>query len=82
MTETEEIIRTILVSIGQAPVPSSATASLYDAGVIDSFGVIDLVSSLEKAFNFQVEDQEMVPMRFQTIAQITEFVAAKLQQNL
>jgi acyl carrier protein len=78
MSQTETTIRQVLAKIGQAPVPAGADASLYEAGVIDSFGVMDLVSDLEKAFSIQVSDSEMVPSRFETIARIVMFVEAKL----
>ncbi len=74
---TVEDIRTIVEGLAQAPVPGDPDASLFDAGVIDSFGVMDLVARLEERFGFQVPDTDMVPRRFETLAKIAAFVDAR-----
>lgn len=46
-------------------------------GVIDSLGVLDLVSMLEKDFGVVVNDDELTPENFQSVADIARFVDSK-----
>lgn len=50
---------------------------LFEAGIIDSTGVLELVSFLEEQFEIQVEDTEMVPDNFASIDQLAAFVRKK-----
>lgn len=74
---TLEHVRTLVGELAQAPVPLDPGASLFDAGVIDSFGVMDLVGRLEQAFGIQVPDAEMIPSRFETLEKIAAYVDRK-----
>jgi acyl carrier protein len=74
---TLEDIRSLVASLAQAPLPEDPDESLFDAGVIDSFGVMDLVGKLEGRYGFQVADAEMVPRKFETLAKIAAFVDAR-----
>lgn len=71
---TLEDIRALVGSLAQAPLPSDPDASLFEAGVIDSFGVMDLVARLEAAFAIQVPDADMVPRKFETLTRIAAYV--------
>ena len=51
---------------------------LLDSGIIDSMGIIQLVSFLESEFNIEVDDEEILPEHFETMAGITAFVTTKL----
>jgi acyl carrier protein len=50
---------------------------LLESGIIDSLGVLDLVSFLEQSFAIQVADDELTPDNFATIASLTAFVEKK-----
>ena len=52
-------------------------ASLREAGLIDSTGVIELVTFLEEEFGVPVEDEEMLPQNLDSIAALEAFVARK-----
>jgi acyl carrier protein len=52
-------------------------ASLLDAGIVDSLGVLDLVTFLEDAFGVKVEDEELSPENFESIVALVRFVGAK-----
>jgi len=69
-----DTVRNTVASIARVPVPSDPRASLFDGGVIDSFGVIDLVARLEEAFGIKVPDQDMVPRKFETLEKIAAYV--------
>ena len=55
----------------------STTHSLLDSGLIDSAGIFDLVSYLEKEFSIEVLDEEIVPENFETVGSIASFVDEK-----
>jgi acyl carrier protein len=50
---------------------------LLEGGILDSLGVLDLVSFVEQEFAIQISDDELVPDNFQTIEQLAAFVQAK-----
>lgn len=50
---------------------------LLESGVLDSLGVLDLVSFVEQEFSVHVADEELVPENFHTIDRIAAFVESK-----
>lgn len=54
-----------------------AERSLIEEGLIDSTGVLELVSFLEEQFGIEVGDAEIVPANLDSIAAITAFVEGK-----
>lgn len=52
--------------------------SLMRTGVLDSTGILELISFLYEAFEVQVDDEEMVPENLDSVAQLTTFVTGKL----
>lgn len=53
-------------------------SSFLDIGVLDSTGVIELVSFIEKTFTIKVLDEEMVPENLDTLTNIERYVNSKL----
>ena len=52
-------------------------ASLLDAGIIDSTGVLELVCFLESQFAIEIADDEMLPENLDSIAAISAYVQRK-----
>jgi acyl carrier protein len=52
-------------------------ASLLDAGIVDSTGVLEVVQFLEADFGVKVEDHEIIPENVDSIARIAAFVRRK-----
>jgi acyl carrier protein len=50
---------------------------LLESGVLDSLGVLDLVTFVEQEFSVHVADEELVPENFQTIDRIAAFIETK-----
>ncbi|OAI51423.1 hypothetical protein AYO44_17130 [Planctomycetaceae bacterium SCGC AG-212-F19] len=50
---------------------------LLDGGVIDSFGLLSLITFLEEQFGIQVCDEEVEPTNFQTLAHVVALVSRK-----
>lgn len=76
MTERQAKIHAIVVQLSQIeganPTP---TQQLFDTGVLDSFGLPDLVSALEKEFSVRVPDSGLLPANFATIQAIESFLS-------
>jgi acyl carrier protein len=52
-------------------------ASLLELGVVDSTGVLELVTHIETTYGFKVADEELVPDNLDSIQSLTEFVQRK-----
>ncbi len=52
--------------------------SFLDLGVLDSTGVIELVSFLEETYGIRVDDEEMIPENLDSLNNIERYVAEKL----
>ena len=51
--------------------------SLLDQGIVDSTGVLEVISFLEATFGIRVADEEMLPDNLDSIGRIAAFVARK-----
>lgn len=56
----------------------SDETSLLDQGIIDSTGVLEVVSFVESEFGVQAKDTEVLPDNFDTIGRIAAFVDRKM----
>ncbi len=52
-------------------------ASFLEEGIVDSTGVLELVMFVEETFDVTVEDEEIVPENFDSVAQLTRYVRLK-----
>jgi acyl carrier protein len=55
-----------------------AEASLLDAGIIDSTGVLELICFLESTYGIEIADDEMLPENLDSIRAIAGYVRRKL----
>jgi len=53
------------------------SSPLLESGILDSLGVLDLVSFVEQEFGITMSDDELLPENFQTVSQLAAFVAQK-----
>jgi acyl carrier protein len=77
MGSLKDTIRQTLEPLAQAPIPEDPDASLFDLGVIDSFGLMDAVARLEEALGVKVPDADLNPRRFETLAKIERYFASR-----
>ena len=77
--ELKEQVRTFVRSNFYVPeaVTLSDEASLLEQGIIDSTGVLELVSFIEDSFGIAVDDAEMVPQNLDSVERIASFVQRK-----
>jgi acyl carrier protein len=55
----------------------SESDSLLEKGVIDSVTMVELVSFIEQTFEIRIQDEELMPENFDSLAAIGAFVASK-----
>lgn len=58
--------------------PLPLEESLYEMGVLDSFGVIELVSYVEGHWSIQILDSEITKEKFGGINKMARLIASKL----
>jgi acyl carrier protein len=51
--------------------------SLIEADLIDSTGILELVSHVEATYGIAIKDAEIVPDNFDSIARIASFIAGR-----
>lgn len=54
--------------------------SFLEEGIIDSTGVLELVTFLEEDFGIQVDDEELIPENLDSIDNVTAYLAYKMGQ--
>jgi acyl carrier protein len=63
---------------GDESEPFADGDSFMQKGIIDSTGVIGLVSFLEENYGVRVEDEEMVPGNLDSIENLTAYIQRKV----
>ena len=55
--------------------------ALLESAILDSLGILDLVTFLEQEFSITVADDELVPENFQSVDRIVAFVERRTASN-
>jgi len=56
--------------------------NLITAGIVDSLGIVKLISYLENTFSIKIRDEDMVPENFETIECIASYIQKVQEQPL
>ncbi len=51
--------------------------SFLDSGIIDSTGVLELVTFVEETFGIIVDDDELIPENLDSVEKLTQFIQRK-----
>ena len=54
--------------------------SFLENGIIDSTGVLEMVTFLEDTYDIHVEDEDMVPENLDSLEAIVKYITRKQQQ--
>lgn len=65
------------LALGEQGTPIAPDASLLDSGLIDSTGIIEVVSFLEAEYGIEVADEDIVPENFETVRRIAAYIATR-----
>lgn len=77
--ELKEQIRKFIISNFYVADPATLSddASLLDAGIVDSTGVLEIITFLESDLGITVEDAEMLPDNLDSVSRLVAFVQKK-----
>lgn len=62
---------------GRTDVDLTSDASFLELGIIDSTGVLELVTFLEDKYQIKVGDEELIPANLDSLRGIARFVESK-----
>lgn len=85
MMEINETIKGFIVTellVEQGVVSLTDADPLIDSGIIDSFGIMALMSFLEEKFSIQITGEELLPENFESIMRISAMVEQKIGCSL
>jgi len=77
----QELRRFVIDNFPFGQVGLSNDDSFLDRGIIDSTGVLELVTFLEETYDIQVEDEELIPGNLDSINRVARFLERKLQPS-
>jgi len=78
MEEVSTNLRQFFIENFMMPSDFPDEASFLENGIIDSTGVLELVTFLEESFCIKVEDDEIVPENLDSMKNIKRFLKIKL----
>ncbi len=75
--DTQNKIVEILRQLSEKPIDPAVDESLFESGLLDSFTLTDLVSSLESEFSIRIPDSDLSPRKFDSIARIRAYIESR-----
>ena len=55
--------------------------SLLESGMIDSLGIIQLVSFIEENYQIKIDGEELIQENFETLRSISDMVSRMMEQS-
>lgn len=79
MESTEQRLRDFINETFPVALEARLTAeeSLFDAGILDSIGVLGLMNWLEREFDIIIDDDDVIPENIDGIGPLVRFVESK-----
>ena len=80
MNNVEELLREYVAKnllFSNDGYPYSDRTSFLEEGIVDSMGIMELVMFVEETFETSVEDDELIPDNFDSIANLATYVRRK-----
>jgi acyl carrier protein len=75
--DTQEKLVAIVRGISGKGTTPDPDESLFDAGYIDSFALVDMVAEIEREFGIKIPDAELNPRRFNSLTRIGEYLDSR-----
>ena len=69
------IVRNIMLKQDDSAIENDAP--LLESGIINSFGIVELVSFIEKEFGVTIPDHDIIPENFQSVRSIASLASQK-----
>ena len=83
-TELAEIVYSFILEnflFGDTANPLNEEDSFLENGIIDSTGVLELVSFLEEKFAIEVGDEELIPENLDSIVNVVNYLQKKVKRE-
>lgn len=79
MTDPQDRIRILVQALvrAKAPLTIAGNESLFDAGVLDSFALPELVAALETEFGITIPDADLSAQTFDSVDRIASYVRTR-----
>ncbi|MEI6166045.1 MAG: acyl carrier protein [bacterium] len=61
--------------------PLRDNTSFLSGGILDSTGILELVTFLESTYDIEIETQELLPANLDSINNVAQFLSRKLDQG-
>ena len=63
--------------LGEEDEEFSDSQSFLESGLIDSTGILELISFLEEEYEIEIEAEEMIPENLDSVERVAAFVLSK-----
>jgi acyl carrier protein len=77
MADPHDTVTKIVQAVAQTSRPIDPAESLFDSGVLDSFGLPELVASLEQSFGIKIPDSDLNADTFESVNKIAAYVKTR-----
>jgi acyl carrier protein len=67
------------ILLGSIDKPIADNDSFLEKGIIDSTGILELVSYVEEEFDIEVADEELIPDNFDSIEKLAAYTQKKTE---
>jgi acyl carrier protein len=74
------IAENLLFTDGDLPIGDDD--SFIENGIVDSTGILELVLFVEEAFDMKVQDSDVVPENFDSVARLAGYIRARLYRKV
>jgi len=71
----QQRLRKLVQEVAGKSAPEDEQESLFESGLLDSFFLSDVVSTIEKEFAIKVPDSDLNPRKFDSIARMDAYLA-------
>ena len=83
---TEKTVEARIMDVVKALKPDAAQSvqletDMFAAGILDSFGVLEFISSLEKEFQVRIPNEDLLPQNLLSIAAAAGTVRKNLKKG-
>ena len=78
--EANRLIRDFIIEnalFGSTDINFSDDDSFLEKGIIDSTGILELIMFTEETYGIEVEDDEVIPENFDSVAKLGAYIRAK-----
>ena len=84
MADIKKELRDYIVEnflFGDTETEFSDADSFMEKGIIDSTGILEVITYIEENFDVKVEDEELIPENLDSIDNIAKFIERKVKEG-